>query len=513
MILGDDMQDNRLNTRQMMMRMRTQFFALWFLTAILPIAIFVLYITVLIGPSQMSFVLNPQELNSEIWQLDDWNRNELLFRYLNNIVLEDPNRLLEPTELDFIKNIKRVEAMDTIVLLRKGDSYYALNDFETDTGQRVADELNTVSTIKLPEFNSVEYTFNKELFDKTGYSISRQFDFYFPDGEEGTLLFLKKVFNVSTMIGKFLFNYFRIIFITYFLGIGFLTLTISFKFSKNFERVVEVTEAISHEDFDVRLDMQDKSPFKTLSIYINKMAERLAASKDYRMEMEQVRKDFIDNMTHDLKTPLTAIKVQVEALKDGVVTDPEKVNRYLDNIKLKVDNIDAMLNELKIFSELTNGSDLYEYQKVSFYRYVKDITDEWLFEIKEPVEIVFEKDPEREAVVALDVLKMKRVLLNIFENSLKYVKKTPIVLTLGIRALEGWVELTIVDNGGGVPEEKLTHIFNQYYRLDDARNPSVPGSGLGLAICKEIISAHEGDIVAFNHEPNGLGIRILLRRE
>jgi histidine kinase len=456
----------------------------------------------------------PQELSHEIWQINMWNRGELLFRHLNNIILEDPDKLLDKDNLKDIRNLEALENFNYVIIVRKGDTFSALNNFNSEAGSTFVEMINQVDTIKMPAFGDVTYTLNTELLEKTGYSILKQYDFYFSDNEEGSLLFLSKVVNLSGAIGKFLFNYFSIIFVVFLIGVGGLSLISTYKFSRKLEEIIYATEEISQENFDVVIDDCGDTPFSVMGRYINQMTQRLSKAKQYRIEVEQARMSFIDAMTHDLKTPLTAIKVQVEALKDGVVSDPDKVQRYFKNIEKKVNNIDQMLNELKVFSQLVTGEEHYDFEQVHLYDYTRDIVDEWLFDVTpDCIRISIEKAPSVKDLVSIDVLKFKRLLLNIFENTMKYANKEDIHLRIVFENQNDNVILKIIDNGPGVDTCNLNKLFDQYYRVDDARNQSVAGSGLGLAICKAIIDSHQGTISAFNVVPEGLGILIKLKGE
>jgi len=508
------MRTSKVEIRKLMGKLRLKTLGLWIATAIVPLVILIIYIISLMGPQTLEMMLKPQELNNEIWQINMWNRGELVFRHLNNIVLEDPDKLLDKDNLKFVSDLEALENFNYVIIVRKGDTFTALNNFNTDAGIDFVEQINQVDTIKMPAFGEVSYTLNAELLEKTGYSIMKQYDFYFSDNEEGSLLFLTKVVNLSSVIGKFLFNYFSIIFVVFFVGVGGLSIITTYKFSRKFEELIYATEEISQENFDIVMDDRGDTPFAVMGRYINQMTMRLSKAKRYRLEVEQTRIAFIDTMTHDLKTPLTAIKVQVEALKDGVVSDPDKVQRYLNNIEKKVNDIDQMLNELKVFSQLVAGDQHYDFESVHLYHYTKDIVDEWLFDVTpDRVHITLEKEPQVCDCVKIDVLKFKRLLLNIFENSLKYSDKKEVHLMVSIENHGEKVILKIIDNGPGVEACKLSKIFEQYYRVDDARNQAITGSGLGLAICKAIMDSHQGDITAFNDVSEGLGILIELKGE
>jgi histidine kinase len=468
------------------------------------------YLGFTLGPGIAAFFVNPEKINNHIWQLDSWNRGEEIYRIVNNIILESPEKLLNEDGVEELNKYDTIRQLDYIVIIRKEQSYFAINDFNSDEGQAIVEKLRQIKDIELPAFGSTTYASNNVLLRETGYTIARQVDFYFSDGSPGSVLFFVKVINIPGLFGKFLLSYFTTIFVVYIIGISLLSVLATYHISKRLENIIYATEAISREDFDVKIYHRGNSPFEILGTHIELMALRLSSAKKYRESIEQSRNEFVDNMAHDLKTPLTAIKMQVAALKDGIVTEPEQVMQYLINIERKTDNIDQMLNELKVFSQLVNGNELYDWQVVHFEAFVKDVAEEWRFGAgAELIALQFDSRIDHSAAfVRVDPLKFQRVLINVFENALKYVSQRPLQLQFKFEMAGRNVVLSIQDNGNGVEPEKLPKLFNQYYRVDDARGQSIPGSGLGLAICLEIVQQHGGDIRAYNAVDGGLVIEI-----
>ncbi|MBS7525742.1 HAMP domain-containing histidine kinase [Fusibacter paucivorans] len=503
------MQFSRDQIKKTMSKLRFKLFGLWILSAVIPIIVLMAYLGFTIGPGAATFFINPEKINNHIWQLDDWNHAEKVYRIINSIILDSPEKLLNEEGVEALQAYDNIRQLDYIVIIRKDQAYYAVNDFDSDEGQAIVEKLKNVDDSVLPPFGSTDYSENDVLLKETGYTIARQVDFYFSDGSPGSVLFFVKVINIPGLFGKFLLSYFTTIFVVYIIGISMLSVFATFQISRRLENIIYATDAISREQFDIKIYHSGNSPFEILGTHIELMALRLASAKKYRESVEQARNEFIDNMAHDLKTPLTAIKMQVAAIKDGIITDPDQIAQYLVNIERKADNIDQMLNELKIFSQLVNGDELYELQLLHYAAYVKDVVEEWRFDAgAEEIELYF--DVQSKAQVRIDPLKFKRVLINIFENALKYVQQRPLQIHIKLVVENQKIILSITDNGLGVAEEKLPNLFRQYYRVDDARGQIIPGSGLGLAICKEIVEQHGGDVEAYNSNEGGLTVAISL---
>jgi len=496
--------------KTMIFKMRWRVIGVWTLNAIVPILVFIAYISFMYGPDTYVNITNPRELNTTIWQLEKWNNEEQVFRYLNNIVLEDPNLLLLDETYAPLREMELINSLKYVVIIRKENKLFSVNDFDNEAGRALIKEMQALDSPILPEYGSDVETSNRELLSNTGYSVMKQYDFMFSDGDHGSIFFMPKVVNIPHLIGDFILKYLLVLLFIYICTVGTISIVNSYKFSKKFEKLVIALEEISKENFDIHVNITQKDIFGMMGEHINNMAMHLSQAKTYREESEISRNEFINSMTHDIKTPLTAINMQVEALKDGMIEAPEQIQRYYENIQRKVQSIDQMMGELKLFNELQQNEASYQFQKIAVNNFIQDVIDEWKYDVAgESVEYHLDFKLDSNDCAFIEPLKMKRVINNILENAIKYVEDRPLILLIETFSRDGWHMLRITDNGRGVPENYLQSIFSQYFRVDDARNQTVPGSGLGLAICKKIIEAHGGTIVASNSD--GLSFEIALK--
>ncbi len=493
-------------------KFRNRVIITWFVATLLPIFVLIGYIAVIVGPAFWGFLSDPQNLNEHIWQLKKWNQEEFAFRYLNNVILENPDELLLASTYEPIANEKVDKKIDWILLIRKDKEVRSFNDFNSEEGIKVANQFKMIEGPILPEFGGYYYTKNEELFDKTGYIVQRQLDFYFSDGEEGSLFFLTKVVNVPGEIGKFVANYFIVLFVILIIMMVSFIVHATVNLTKNFDKVVTVIHEVSNENFEHRLDISEE-PLNQLTLHLNQMIEKLSDAKAYREFIETGKTEFISNMTHDIKTPLTSIRVQVEALSDGVVNEPVQIRNYYRSIQTKLTEIDKMMNELQLFNELETQTMNFDFELVDLNYFFDDIINEWQYDpYYSKVDFEYHYNKQLKAVSKIDPIKLKRVTSNILMNSLKYANLDELVFRITLRVIEDSIEIELTDNGVGVPENELEKIFMQYYRIDPARNQQIAGSGLGLAICKSIIDRHGGLISAFNVSGGGFGIKIILPR-
>jgi signal transduction histidine kinase len=223
---------------------------------------------------------------------------------------------------------------------------------------------------------------------------------------------------------------------------------------------------------------------------------------------EKARTDMVSGISHDLRTPLTSVKGYIKGVQDGIANTPEKQEKYLDIAYKKACEMDVLLQKLFYFSKLETGNMPLYPVKVDFVKFMEEM-------IKENEEYYKEKNLEISLLVQndnhyvkIDNEQMSRVIANIIENSIKYRIQEKLKVTMEVTGDNVGEILTITDNGAGVPKEKLPHLFEQFYRADEARNSKNKGNGLGLYIAKYIIEQHGGSISAKNS--GGLSIRIVL---
>ena len=260
-------------------------------------------------------------------------------------------------------------------------------------------------------------------------------------------------------------------------------------------------------DFEVNYSKDDE--FKKVCSDFDEMRIRLKESIDTRIKYEENRKELMAGISHDLRTPLTAIKGYVEGLRDNVANTPEKQKKYLNTIYYKACDMDRLVEELFLFSKLDTGKFPFKFDIIKINDYINNfylkIKEEFL---NKGLEIFLVNDCNEKDKVNIDCKQMDRVLLNIIENSYKYKKDSIGTCKINMYEKENDIVIKISDNGKGVSEEELEKIFISFYRCDPSRTKTNEGSGLGLAIAKQIIDNHKGKIRAYSN--NGLVIEILI---
>lgn len=223
--------------------------------------------------------------------------------------------------------------------------------------------------------------------------------------------------------------------------------------------------------------------------------ERWAAENKQEVELlranEQFRKEFLQNLSHELKTPVFAIQGYVDTLLHGALENPEVNKKFLEKTSTNVERLTNLMNDLDEISRLERGELNLFKQSFIIQDLVKE-TFESISIMAEPKNIrcSIKKGCESPLTVFADKEKIRQVLLNLTENSIKYGKVNG-TITASIYKTDGkHILVEISDDGIGIPEKHLSRIFERFYRTDEGRSLDVTGSGLGLAICKHIIEAH-----------------------
>ena len=230
--------------------------------------------------------------------------------------------------------------------------------------------------------------------------------------------------------------------------------------------------------------------------------QRLKAASLAEAAAQEERGLLMANLSHDLRTPITAIKGYVEGIRDGIANTPEKQAHYLDVIYGKALALEALVRNMTDFSEYELGRMQYHFEHVALAPFLEDLVPEYAADA-EGRGMTFTAAPlPGPMTVTADRGKLKRVLDNLVSNALKYGKPGG-QAALSAEPYRQGVVLSVSDDGQGIPEKALNHVFDSFYRADAARSSSVPGSGLGLAICKSIAEAHHGKLWLTSREGEG----------
>ena len=267
-------------------------------------------------------------------------------------------------------------------------------------------------------------------------------------------------------------------------------------------------ERIKQGDLSKDIHYSGKDELSEVCESFNEMQDRLRDNINKNIIYEQSRREMVAGISHDLRTPLTAIKSYVKGLKDGVAQTEEKRQSYLDVIYLKTGEMESLIENLFQFAKLESGSETFRFQQVCLNQYLTTYLDAHNDDYKmRGVSLIFHDIPQK-LMSKIDEKHMSKVFENIVENSIKYAADHQVTITVSLQASNESAMIRVKDNGPGVPVECLPKLFESFFRVDDSRSNSTEGSGLGLAIAKYVIEEHGGRIYAEND--SGLAIMIEL---
>lgn len=273
--------------------------------------------------------------------------------------------------------------------------------------------------------------------------------------------------------------------------------------------LTSATQRLANGDLDARVTINGRDELAQVGTAFNEMAEQLQQTEKQRAELEKLRRDLIAWTSHDLRTPLTSIRVRVEALHDGLVDEPETRQRFYRDILADVVSLNTLIDDLFELAQLEAGGLRLE----MFHHALPDLISDSL-ERFQP--LAARRGVALSGGVATDVdlvwmnpSKVTRVLSNLLSNALRHTPDGGEVRVTAVRAADG-VQVTVEDSGPGFNPDDLPRLFEQFYRGEQARSRATGGAGLGLAIAKGIIEAHNGRIWAENRPGGGACVGFLL---
>ena len=271
-------------------------------------------------------------------------------------------------------------------------------------------------------------------------------------------------------------------------------------------------QAVQQGNLSVRLSHQRNDEFTPAISAFNLMTDKLSQSLREREADEARRKELIASISHDIRTPLTAIRAYVEGLLDHVADTPEKEAHYLRVIEKKSEVLERLIEQQLLLTKMDLGEKALPLVPIDLSKLVTDFVEEnrLLWE-KQGADFHIEKEEGVE--MAGNELLLERILENLITNSIRYKKEERVEIDIRVESSGDRVLLTVADNGSGVAEEALSRLTEAFYRTDLARSHTDKGSGLGLAIVKRAVTLMYGMLSMDNRMPHGLLVQISFPKE
>lgn len=425
---------------------------------------------------------------------------ELVVEALQNEIETNPDQFLDMEYLDSIK--EQLENVDIDFYIKiENEIYYR------------SSEENAELEALLPEYGDNNQIEGGLFVDAETSFYLRQQDFTLSDGRTGSVFVITYSDTLVLNMKRMLIRIVLMLIVVLVLASGFISIYIYIIFVRPLQALQEGTERIKEGNLDEDVEVMSDDEIGQVCQSFNEMRIKLKESVDDRMQQEQENRELISNISHDLKTPITAIKGYVEGIMDGVADTPEKMDRYIRTIYNKANEMDVLINELFLYSKIDNNSIPYNFIKLKVESYFDDCIADISMDMEQAeIELTYENTCPPSTRVIADPEQIRRVISNITTNAVKYNKKQERKIGIQVRPYEtNSIYIGIWDNGNGISEKDLPNIFKRMYRTDSSRNSSTGGSGLGLAISKKIVEEHGGKIWAESKEGEGTLIAFTLK--
>ncbi|MCX6315199.1 MAG: ATP-binding protein [Sphingobacteriales bacterium] len=250
------------------------------------------------------------------------------------------------------------------------------------------------------------------------------------------------------------------------------------------------TKASKREEFYYKNILPQKG-IDEVSEDVEAWAEQRKAEIEMLQKNEAYRKEFLQNLSHELKTPIFAIQGYVDTLLNGALENTEVNKKFLQSTSRNVDRLVNLVDDLDEISKLEMGEQLLFQDNFIIQDLLKEVYESLSIKADEKeIRCLIKKGCELPLSVYADKEKIRQVLINLVDNAIKYGKQNGVIESSFYKVDGARVLIEISDDGSGISEEHLNRIFERFYRTDLARSRKVGGSGLGLSICKHIIEAH-----------------------
>ena len=425
--------------------------------------------------------------------------SEEIFREVERQIDED-EALME--DIEYLSGLNGdIKDTASYILVRKGnDIYYTGNEA---AASKIFD--------LLPGYGYGNAGGDSGYYYNSMSKLVKQLDFRFSDGEEGSFFIIMRI---NSLISKQLLIDMVIAIIVI---LVFTSLMLTQWIQRGvFLPVNELNTAmknIADGNLEYMLNTDSKGEIGELYKNYEDMRLRLKESTDEKFEHEKQNRELISNISHDLKTPITAIKGYVEGIMDGVADTPEKMDKYIKTIYNKANDMDRLINELTIYSGIDSNRIPYHFHRLNVADYFGDCVEEVGLDLESKnIELNYSNLVSPDAMIIADPEQLKRVINNIIGNSVKYLEREKGVIDIRILDEVDSIRVEIEDNGKGIAARDLPNIFERFYRTDASRNSSKGGSGIGLSIVKKIVEDHGGYIWATSKEGEGTCLHFVFRK-
>ncbi|MCQ2500513.1 MAG: HAMP domain-containing histidine kinase [Lachnospiraceae bacterium] len=365
----------------------------------------------------------------------------------------------------------------------------------------------------LPPYGDSAETDFSLMLGSNGRYLVRKIDVRFEDAAKGSIFLIVNRNQLNPTMKSWLFTMILMIILLLILTSSLVSFWIYRSVIAPVNSLKQAAREIRDGNLDFSVQKSGLAEMDDLCSDFEEMRLRLKESAEEKMKNDQDSKELISNISHDLKTPITAVKGYCEGIIDGVADTPEKMDRYIRTIYNKTIEMDRLINELTLYSKINTNKIPYTFTKIHINEYFADCVEDLKLELQaKQVEFASFDYLTEDCIVIADAEQLSRVINNIISNAVKYMNKPKKLINMRLRDVGDFVQLEIEDNGKGIAQKDLPQIFERFYRTDASRNSARGGSGIGLSIVRKIVEDHGGKVWATSKEDVGTTMFVVLRK-
>lgn len=491
------------------MKLRNRLFAAFFIIILLPCSMIGTIGSVILA-RQVSTMEETYRVETDGWEVvtepvQILNRmTQASFNELSTMAQRHPERFSDEEQMA-VANKGLLESYSYLLVEKNNEMIFVGNQYHYSSIKR-----------QLPDVGSTQVAYDGGVY--VGGEVpflAKQHNFFFEDGTPGTFYIIT---DVNAMVLRLKSAATIVIFgsiMTIVFTAGILVAWLYQGILKPLNALKRATRQLQEGNLDYSLkDNISDDEIGQLCADFEEMRVHLKNEIEMRIQYEQDLRELISNISHDIKTPLTAIKGYAEGLIDGVADTPERREKYLRTIYAKASDMTTLVDELSFYTKIDTNNIPYHFEKVRVNDYFRDCIEDNSQELEfVNVELSFESDVAEETHVLGDREQLRRVMNNLIGNAVKYRgDKEKGIIKICLKEEEGLVRVDVSDNGQGISQSALPYVFERFFRADASRNSKQGGSGLGLAIAKRIIEEHGGTIRAESTEGEGTTISFTLKK-
>ncbi len=274
----------------------------------------------------------------------------------------------------------------------------------------------------------------------------------------------------------------------------------------------ETAQQIAKGEFGRRVRIKSKDELGELAESLNTMADELQQKMENLRRLDRMRTDFVANVSHELKTPLTLIKGYIETLEDRAMDDKKTATKFISIIKEHADRLGHIVNDLLSLSELELSDDSVHKSEFDLKKLIDEVSLGFGHALAEKKQKLNVSSKGSDFRIKADLGKIEQIFVNLIDNAVKYTKDSGRI-EISLCEQDQTIYVTVQDNGIGILKEHRDRVFERFYRVDKARSRELGGTGLGLSIVKHIVLAHNGKIHIESQVNNGTKVSVTLPKE